>query len=207
MAWKLSGNMRETCSCNMHCPCWIGIKELMLMDQGYCGTTNLFRITSGNSDGVDLSGLTFVWSGLFPGPTLFDGNATSRLYVQESASADQVRELETIFQGKRGGPMAILAPLSAKWLSTQKVKIEVQDEDDLVSATAGRFGKIKSKRLRTEAGKPMTIQNLGFTVALEFDNQAAEMAPADGTEWSDPELPRQWVSKSGTIGSFTWNGS
>jgi hypothetical protein len=34
MAWKLSGELIETCSCNMLCPCWFGQADLMLMDQG-----------------------------------------------------------------------------------------------------------------------------------------------------------------------------
>src|SRR5215211_7975711 len=110
--WTLTGEWRETCSCNMHCPCWLGIQELMVMDAGYCGSTNLMRITSGHSNGIDLSGLALIVAVLWPGPTLFDGNGTGRLYIDEAADADQQRELETIFQGKRGGPMEILASLT-----------------------------------------------------------------------------------------------
>src|SRR5688572_3869646 len=29
MPWTLSGEMIETCSCNMLCPCWYGVQELM----------------------------------------------------------------------------------------------------------------------------------------------------------------------------------
>ena len=205
MAWNLSGEWRETCSCNMHCPCWMGIKELMVMDQGYCGTTNLFRLQEGKSDGIDLSGLALVVSVLWPGPTLFDGNGTGRVYIDEAASETQRAALEAIFQGKKGGPMEILASLTPTWLPTQITKVAVQEENGTVSAAVGPFGKIRSKVLKNEAGQPMTIQNVGFTVALQFDNQTGELAPADGTEWSDPEMPHPWVSKSGTVGQFTWN--
>jgi hypothetical protein len=34
MTWNLNGKMIESCSCNMLCPCWFGIKELMIMDNG-----------------------------------------------------------------------------------------------------------------------------------------------------------------------------
>ena len=37
----------------------------------------------------------------FPGPTILDGNATSRLYVDEAADEGQRKDLEAIFQGKR----------------------------------------------------------------------------------------------------------
>jgi hypothetical protein len=29
MAWNLTAEFTETCSCNMLCPCWYGVKELM----------------------------------------------------------------------------------------------------------------------------------------------------------------------------------
>lgn len=177
------------------------------MDQGYCGSTNLFRIRDGSSDDIDLSGLTLVVAVLWPGPTLFDGNGTGRLYIDEAASATQRRELEAIFHGKKGGPMEILASLTPTWLPTQITKVEVREEDGTVSAAVGPFGQIRSKLLKNEAGQPMTMQNVGFAVALQFDNQTAELTPGEGTQWSDPELPRQWVAKSGAVGRFTWNMS
>lgn len=205
MAWKLSGEWRETCSCKMHCPCWFGVKELMDMDQGYCGSLNLLRITEGSSDDVDLSGLELMVAVLWPGPTLFDGNGTGRLYIDESASATQRRELEPIFQGKKGGPMEILASLTPTWLPTEITKIEVQEENGTVSAAVGPFGKLRSQVLKSEAGQPMILQNVGFAVALQFNNQTAEIAPGEGSYWSDPELPLPWVSRSGTVGRFNWS--
>jgi hypothetical protein len=38
----------------------------------------------------------------------------------------QQRELEAIFQGRKGGPMGILAPLVATWLPTKKASIALQ---------------------------------------------------------------------------------
>jgi hypothetical protein len=152
-----------------------------------------------------LGGTALIVVVLWPGPTLFDGNGTGRLYIDEAADEDQRRELETIFQGTRGGPMEILASLTPTWLPTEVVTIEVTEEDeDTVMATVDPFGQIVSHRLRSGEGEPMTIQNVGFTVALQFDDQTGELAPGDGTEWSDPDMPEQWVSKSGTIGQFTW---
>jgi hypothetical protein len=129
MAWSLTGELVETCSCNMLCPCWYGVKELMIMDQGWCATPWLIRIRDGNSDGVDLSGLTLALAGFFPGPTLFDGNGTARIYIDEGASDDQRRELEAIMQGKRGGPMEIVGGLISTYLATRVVKIDVQEEN------------------------------------------------------------------------------
>ena len=206
MAWTLTAEMIETCSCNMLCPCWYGVKELMVMDQGWCASAILFRIRQGSADGVNLDGRTLVLAYDFPGPTLFDGNATGRLYLDETASEEQRRALEAIFQGKNGGPMAVLGGLVAQWLPTQATAIAIQEAGDKLTATVGRFGQVTSTRLKNEAGKPMTMQNANFLSALQFDNETAELAPS-GSQWSDPDMPRQFATKSGAVGTFTWRVS
>ncbi len=207
MPWTVSGEMIETCSCNMLCPCWYGVQELMVMDQGWCASPILFRLRDGTADGVNLGGLTLALALFFPGPTLYDGHATARLYLEDTARADQRSALEQIMQGKRGGPMQILAGLITTWLPTQTTAITVQEANGTIQATVGSVGQIHSQRLKNEAGQPMTMQNVGFAVALQFDQQRAELAPSAGTRWADPDLPRQWESKSGAVGTFTWSGS
>jgi hypothetical protein len=177
----------------------------MDMDQGYCGSLNLLRISEGSSGDIDLSGLRLIVAILWPGPTLFDGDGTGRLYIDETASAAQRRELEAIFQGKKGGPMEILASLTPTWLPSELTKVDVREENGTVSAAVAPFGKLQSQLLKSEAGQPMTLQNVGFNIVLQFEDQTAEIAPGEGTYWSDPELPRPWVSRSGTVGRFTWS--
>jgi Protein of unknown function (DUF1326) len=79
-------------------------------------------------------------SGIFQQPALIvfklllDGNATARLYIDEDANADQRRELEAICSGQRGGPMATIAPLIAKWLPARSAKIDVADKGDAITS-------------------------------------------------------------------------
>ena len=205
MAWNITGQWVESCSCNMLCPCWFGVKELMVMDQGWCDGAHLLRVQQGSSDGVDLSRRTLVLANDFPGPTLLDGNGTARLYIDDGANADQRRELEAIFQGRKGGPMEVLAGLITNWLPTRTARIDIHEEGDSITATVGNFGTVKSQRLKNEAGKPMTMQNVGFTSVLQFDNDAAQLAPS-GSQWSDPDMPRRFETKSGAVGTFGWSG-
>jgi hypothetical protein len=207
MPWTLSGEMIETCSCHMLCPCWYGVQDLMVMDQGWCASPILFRLRDGTAAGVTLSGLTLALALFFPGPTLDDGHATARLYLEETATADQRSALEPSMPGKRGGPMHILAGLITTWLPTQTTSITVQEANGTIQATVGRVGQIHSQRLTNEAGPPMTRQNVGFAVALPVDQERAELAPSAGPRWADPDLPRQRESKSGAVGTFTWSGS
>ena len=204
MAWNLTTQLIESCSCNMLCPCWFGVKELQVLDQGYCASPLLFRIQQGSADGVDLSGCTVVLAGDWPGPTLLDGNGTSRLYIDEAATAEQQRELEAIFQGRKGGPMEVLAGLTSKWLPTQVTKIEVQEQGDTLTANVGSFGRVKSQLLKNEVGRAMTMQNLGLTTALQFEDETAQLAPS-GSQWYDPDMPRQFETKSGVRGICHWS--
>ena len=142
----------------------------------------------------------------FPGPTLFDGNATGRVYIDNGANPDQRRELEAIIQGKKGGPMAIVGGLVSAWLPTQSAGIDVQEQNGGLSATVAGVGEIKSQRLTNDAGQPTTMQNTGFTTALQFDNQVAQLAPS-ASRWSDPDMPRRFETKSGAVASFTWRGN
>lgn len=206
MTWNVEGELIESCSCNLLCPCWYGVPELMLMDKGYCASPWFIRIKRGRSDGVDLSGCRVVLNMFFPGPTLFDGNATARLHIDESATADQRRELEAIFTAKRGGPMEVPGSLISAWLPTQYDEFDVTDGDGELSAKIGSYGTIISKPLQNEAGGKMTFQNAGFALALQLEGHAAQVAPSDGSSWSDAEMPEtHWETKSGVVGHFAWS--
>ena len=209
MAWNLSGKMLENCTCNMFCPCWFGVKELMIMDKGYCGGLILFRIQDGISNSISLAGRDVVLFFDWPGPTLLDGNATKRLYIDNAADTNQQKELEDIFKGKRGGPMQILSTLVAKWLPTITTTIHIKEDNNShnITARVGNFGEIKSQELRNEAGRAMTVQGAGFASMFQFENDVLTLAPSD-TQWSDPDTPHtQITTRSGALGKFSWRGN
>ena len=201
MAWNLSGQLIETCSCNLTCPCWYGVKELQVMDQGWCDTCILFRIHEGNSDGVTLNGRMVVVAADFPGPTMFDGNATARLYVDDGATPEQMRELEEIFSGAKGGPMERLASWIANRLPTQQVSIQIQEDENSLTATIGDVGQLKSMPMTNPAGKPVMLENAG-----PLGLQSVQIAPS-ATSLSDSGLPRRIETKSGGVGDFAWSGN
>ena len=205
MAFRVKGELVETCSCNMLCPCWYGVQELMIMDQGWCATPLLARIDEGDSDGIDIGGQNVVLATFFPGPTLFDGNGTGRVYVDSNNSTEQRRELEAIFTATRGGPLEVIGSLVSNWLSTQVTTIDVSEENGTIKADVGNFGSIVSTRMVNEAGDTVALHDAGFALIWNFDNNIAEMAPSDGTSWRDPDFPVAWDGKSGAVGHFTWN--
>jgi hypothetical protein len=190
MSWNLNLQMIETCSCNMMCPCWYGVQELMLMDKGWCATAMALRIES-----------TAVLIFDFPGPTLFDGDGTSRVYIDDGASEEQIRELIPILQGEKGGPMAILASLTSTWLPAVTAAMGVHEEGDSLSVTVEGFGEVKSDLLRNDAGDQVTMQNAGMGVNLGAID--VELAPS-ASRWSDPAMPRVFDTRSGGRSNVAW---
>ena len=201
MAWRLTGQLIESCSCNMLCPCWFTVQELMIMDQGWCASAIAFRTREGDSDGVSLGGRTVVFAVEFPGPTMFDGNGTARLYIDQEATADQRRELEAICSGKKGGPMAGVAPLIANWLPARSAKINVAEEGDTITVTVDDAGRVQSRRLRDPQGQGFTMRGGGFVSGLGMEE--VDLAPS-ASRWTDSDL-RQFETKSGARGQFTWS--
>ena len=206
MSWKVLGEFIETCSCNMLCPCWYGKAELMIMDQGWCSTSFLIRIREGDFEGTDLGGQNAVVGLFFPGPTMFDANGTGRVYIDDSATAEQQSALEKILQGLPGGGMEVPASLLSNWLPTQISKITVEAQDGRVQATIGDVGEVVSQRLVNDLGNTMTMQNATFNLAFGFEDHVADLAPSEGTSWNDPDMPQTWVGKSGAVGQIAWQG-
>jgi hypothetical protein len=203
MAWHLKGQLIESCSCNMFCPCWFGVQELMIMDQGWCAGALALRIDEGSADGVDLGGRTVVMEVYFPGPTMYDGNGTARLFIDEGATDEQRQALEPIAQGQRGGQMEPIAGLVSTFLPTETASIELRDEGDAITISVNGTGEVKSELLRDPEGTPFTLRGGGFIGG--FGLREAELAPAS-SRWGDAEMPvESYEAKSGARGAFAWS--
>src|SRR5688572_33118859 len=116
MAWQFRAQMTEACSCNMFCPCWFGVKEQMVMDEGWCAGSVSFEIEDGQSDGVDLSGRTVVLLVHWPGPTMFDGNGTGRVFIDEGAKPGKAPTLPATSKGQKAAvARGLTASLRSSW--------------------------------------------------------------------------------------------
>lgn len=123
----------------MMCPCWYGVPELAIQDQGWCASAIAFRIQQVDADGVPLAGRTVVFAVDFP-DVIFQGGGTGRLYLEQDATAEQRRALEAIFQGSQGGPMSVVGGLVSNWLPTEAVPIAAQEEGETVTVSVGTVG-------------------------------------------------------------------
>ncbi len=198
MAWSVRGRSLELCNCKQFCPCWLG--PTGEPDEGWCGAAFGYDIEEGSSDGVDLGGcqvaLAFEWPGNF-----FGGNGSGRLYVDEAASAEQRRELEAIFVGKKGGPLAaVWDAVITKWLPTQATSIDIQ-WGEKPSLRVGDVGQATLSPLKDPSGQPTQIKGAAAQAALGIEQM--DLADAVGSRWSDPDL-RAFEGDDGTLHTFDW---
>jgi hypothetical protein len=197
MAWNVSGQAIELCNCNVLCHCWLGPAK---PDQGWCGGAFIFDIQTGSADGVDLSGKKVAFSANWPGD-FWSGNGTARMYLDDSASAEQRRELEAIFSGKKGGLLEpLMGGVISKWLPAQTTKFAMQHGEN-PSVTIGNVGQVTIKPLKDQTGKPTRIQGAAAQAAFQIDSM--HVASSKGSRWTDPEL-RTWEGDSANLMSFSW---
>lgn len=197
MAWHMAGQLIEVCSCKSACPCTLGPAE---PDQGWCSGAFTFAIEGGEADGVNLAGRTVVWLIDLPNDFL-SGNGTVRVYVDDGADDSQLRELEAIFTGKRGGPGEVLASLVTNWLPTEKAKIAL-DGGDEPSITVEGIGQAQLKRIADEKGRVAKLTNAPVLGAIQVET--ADLARSDGSHFADPQM-RRWESGGhGSVSPFSW---
>jgi hypothetical protein len=197
MAWQLTGQLIEACSCKALCPCYLGPAE---PDQGWCSGALAFSIQKGQSENVDLSGRAVVW--LIDLPKDFaSGNGTARLYVDDAANAQQRQELEAIFTGKKGGPWAVLNSIVAKWLPTQAAAIKISDGDSPVVSVGG-VGQVKLQSIKDQVGRRTTVMNAASHSLMEISQ--VDLARSDGSRLADPQM-RAWDAWGhGGVSAFSW---
>lgn len=197
MAWTLKGTWYESCSCKMVCRCNFGPAE---PDQGWCSALLGFAVDSGESNGVDLGGTRAVLHGELPGDFV-GGIDKMVVYLDEASSPDQRRELEAIFQGKRGGVWEGVAGMIGEFLPSKTMPLEVSGGDH-PRVTAGDLAGFSMERLRSEDGKQAVVVNAPIAAGFAVDTQ--ELATATGSA-SDPDL-RSWETLGyGAAIPFDWS--
>ena len=102
--------------------------------------------------------------------------------------------------------MEVPASLVSNWLPTQRVAIDVNEDDGKITARLSDIGSLSSRRLVNDLGNRMTMQNSAFSVAFGFEGHTGDPAPSDGTAWQDPDMPEAWQGRSGVAGQVSWSG-
>ena len=103
--YRVKGVFLETCNCDSGCNCNFG----GFPDHGSCEALVGIQIDEGNFGDTNLSGMKIVLAIKWP-KAIHEGDGAAAIFIDESASEDQVTGIATILTGQAGGmPWEILA--------------------------------------------------------------------------------------------------
>jgi len=200
MAWNLQGKFYENCSCDAICPCtWSNLAHRATND--YCRFAMAFEVDSGDVEGLDLSGRSFVLVGEAP-PNMAEGNWKLGVFVDDGASSEQVAKLGEVLSGQLGGPPAALGPLLGEFLGIEQAAISVESDGDGHRVKVGDAVDYSGAPVLVEGGERVSLTNIvahpaGPTMSLAPVSRSA--VSAFGIEYSGSDL-------SGFAHPFRWQG-
>jgi hypothetical protein len=201
MTWSVQGTFYENCSCDAICPCtWSNLAHKATRDD-YCRFALAFQVESGEVEGVDVGGRSFVLIGDTP-PNMTDGNWRMGVFVDDGASSAEVDKLGQVLSGALGGPPAALGPLLGEFLGVEQAPISIERVGNGHHVKVGDAVDFTGTRTTIENGDPVTLTNIvahpaGPTLGIApvSDSRVA----AFGIEFSGQDL-------SGFSNPFSWQG-
>src|SRR5690349_12356595 len=120
-AWRLRGNVILACNCDYGCPCNFN----GLPTPGQCDGNWNWHVTEGTYGNLSLSGLSFSLAAHWPA-AIHQGNGNGVFVMDERANPAQRQAIETLVNGKAGGPWKIIATTIAKLNGPLFVPYEVK---------------------------------------------------------------------------------
>lgn len=198
MSWTLEGSYAETCSCDLMCPCNFSFDHGATYD--YCRATLVFSIRSGEIEGTDVGGLKTAVIIDTP-KVMTDGNWRLGMFVDETATDEQVEKLTAVFSGQSGGPMEALVPLVGEILGVERASIEVVDDGLRHSVRIGDAIDFEIEDIvpfGIETGEPVRLTGI-------FHPVASEVNAAEATRSRISAFGIEYEGKSGiSTSTFSW---
>jgi hypothetical protein len=201
VAWKLEGEFYENCSCTAICPCaWSNLGHKATRDD-FCRIVMAFDVESGDIEGVDLAGTSFVMIVDTP-PQMVDGNWRVGVIVDDGANEEQVGKLGEVLSGALGGPPAALGPLLGEFLGIERGPITIETDGKSHHVTVGELVDYSGTRTTDGSGTQVELTHIdahpaGPTLGLAPVSEAK--VSAFGIEYSGSDL-------SGFANRFAWAG-
>jgi hypothetical protein len=197
MAWSIKGSYFETCSCELMCPCNMSFDHGATYD--YCRVTLVFNIREGDVEGTDVGGIKLAVIADTP-KVMTEGNWRLGMFVDESATDEQVQKVAAVFGGQLGGPMAGLAPLVGEMLGVEKAPIEIVEDGLNHSVRIGDQIDFEIEDIvpfGIETGQPVKLTGV-------FHPVGSELTAAEAKRSSINTFGIEYEGKSGLSSEFSW---
>jgi len=134
--WRMSGFLLGECNCDWGCPCSFDAPPT----NGDCKGVYTWIVKKGVYRDVKLDGLVLAIPGAWPAAVHL-GHGTSVLLLDNRAKPDQRKALESLGKGEAGGPFAVFASVTERWLPTVFASFDFK-LDGMQSALRVDAGKI-----------------------------------------------------------------
>jgi len=119
--WQMSGSLLGECNCDWGCPCSFDAPPT----NGGCRGVYTWIIDKGAYGDVKLDGLGVALPGTFPGAVHL-GHGTQLVLIDGRAPSAQRKALEALGKGDAGGPFAVLASVTERWLPTIVARFDIR---------------------------------------------------------------------------------
>jgi hypothetical protein len=202
MAWEISGEYFETCSCDYLCPC-VTSNLSARPTQGWCTFAFVHHIERGQFNGTQLDGLNFAVIGRTP-EEMAKGNWTVGLVVDERATAEQQQAVVAIASGQAGGPMAPLGGLISNFAGVETRAITFEKNGLRRSASiSGLLDEALEGATGATSGEPMFLENVPHPVSqrLALAHATDSHVHAFGIDWDNTS-----GKNNGHFSPFNWQG-
>ena len=197
MAWNIKGSYFETCSCELLCPC------IVTMDHGatydYCRLMLVFHIREGDVEGTDVGGVKLAVIVDSP-KVMTEGGWRLGMFVDESATDEQVQKVAAVFGGQLGGPMAGLVPLVGEMLGVEQAPIEIVEDGLNHSVRIGDQIDFEVEDIvpfGIETGEPVKLTGVFYPVG-------SELTVAEAKRSSISAFGIEYEGKNGLSSEFSW---
>jgi hypothetical protein len=198
VSWHLKGSYIETCSCELMCPCNLSFDHGATYD--FCRVTLVFNIREGEIEGTDIGGLKVAAIADTP-KVMTDGNWRLGVFVDESATDEQLGKLVQVFGGQLGGPMAALAPLVGEMLGVERAAIEIRDDGVRHSVRVGEVIDFEIEDIvpfGVATGQPVRFNGM-------FHPVASDLTMAEATRSRINAFGISYEGKTGlSTAEFSW---
>ena len=159
--WWAEGDLFEGCNCNVICPCHADFRQNSTHET--CDNLWGIHIDAGEYDGLDLSGLNALVVAGSPGPSMFAGEWTVLVFVDDRAGPGQYAALDDILSGRAGGPWARMARFYAGGTpqSCRPAAISFARSDSSRTLEVSGVSSLQVDAIRgADRDEPVTISNL-----------------------------------------------
>ena len=200
MAWSISGDYFENCSCDILCPCITSFMQAPA-DTERCRVPIICRIDDGQLDGVRLDGLAFAMVADTPA-IMAEGNWRVALYIDERADEAQRAALVAILSGQHGGVPGMLAGLIGELLGVRYVPFMYEANGRRRHAVIPGIMDVEVETIaESDDGEPVTITGIRHPMGSDLP-----VAKSLKGVFTDAEFGLVFdnTGKNGHVRSFAW---